>query len=232
MNQEAFTQKIGIQFRDKNLLKQAFIHRSYLNENPDETLDHNERLEYLGDAVLELVVSEYLFRKFPEKKEGELTAIRAALVNTHSLSNAAGILGMDEYLFLSKGETKSEGRSRQYILANTFEAFVGALFLDQGIEAVKDFVARHLLTHLDVILKNNLWHDAKSSFQERAQEVTGITPTYRVLGERGPDHNKIFSIGVFLESECVATGEGYSKQEAEQDAAHRALRAKHWTEEK
>jgi ribonuclease-3 len=229
MNPLEFEEKIGITFTNKDLLKQAFIHRSFLNENPSETLPHNERLEYLGDAVLELVVSEFLFSELPDVHEGELTAIRAALVNTRSLAGIADELQMDSYLLLSKGEANSSGRARQYMLANTFESFVGALFLDQGIDAARAFIKKQLFPKLPNILENKTWQDAKSLFQEKAQEADGITPRYEVLAEEGPDHNKHFVVGVFLNEKKVAEGSGYSKQDAEQDTARNALEIRGWS---
>jgi len=209
------------------LLIQSFCHRSFLNENPDFSLDHNERLEFLGDAVLELIVTEHLYKNY-ENPEGELTNWRAALVNAQNLAKVAKNLGFEEYLLLSKGEAKDTGKARQYILANTFEAFLGAFYLDQGLEQVRKFVEIHLLKELPKILKEGAWKDAKSRFQEIAQEKVRITPTYKVLKEWGPDHAKHFVVGVFLEDELVAKGEGSSKQEAEEEAAKRALQVKKW----
>lgn len=220
--------KLGLKFKNKDLLIQAFIHRSYLNENPKFYLNHNERLEFLGDAVLELVVTKYLYQKYPKKSEGELTNWRAALVNAQSLSKIARDLGLGEYLLLSRGESKDTGKARQYILANTFEAFLGAFYLDQGLEKVRQFVKTHLIKELAKILKEGLWRDAKSSFQEEAQERARITPNYKVLKEWGPDHVKHFVVGVFLGKELMAEGEGFSKQEAEEQAAQAALKAKNW----
>ena len=224
-----FEKKAGVLFKNRELLTQAFTHRSYLNENPKVALEHNERLEFLGDAVLELAVTEYLFEKFPQKPEGELTAFRAALVNTETISRAAQELGMNEYLLLSRGEAKDLGKARHYILANTFEAFIGALYLDGGYEASKKFIGENLYHRLDAIIKENLWQDAKSRFQEKAQELVSITPTYRVIREAGPDHDKEFVVGVFLKDEQIGSGEGSSKQEAEQAAARDALQAKSWS---
>lgn len=223
-----FEKSAGAAFRDKLLLKQAFTHRSYINEHRGEHLEHNERLEFLGDAVLELVVTEYLFEKYPDKPEGELTAYRAALVNTNTLSDVAGKLGMNDFLLLSRGEAKDTGKARQYILANTFEAFVGALYLDQGYDGAKEFIMRTIFPLIDTIVSERLWQDSKSFFQEKAQEEVSITPEYRVLKEEGPDHDRHFTVGVFLQNERVAEGEGKSKQEAEQHAAAAALRAKEW----
>ena len=219
---------LDVSFKDKDLLTQAFIHRSYLNENPEFKLDHNERLEFLGDAVLELVVTEYLYQKYPKEPEGELTNWRAALVNAKMLSEIAKDLDFNDFLLLSKGESKELGKARQYILANTFESFVGSLYLDQGYKACKEFITDNLIKELSRIIKEGLSKDAKSSFQEQAQEITGITPAYRVLDEWGPDHAKHFIVGVFLEKELVAKGEGSSKQEGELDAAAHALQVKHW----
>jgi len=225
---ESFEEKIGFSFSNKNLLKQAFIHRSYLNENPSEELSHNERLEFLGDAVLELVITEYLYARYPEKDEGELTALRAALVNANSLSLVGSELGMDDYLLLSKGETKGAGRARHYIIANTFEALVGALYLDAGYNATRAFIEKFLIPQIDYIIKNRSWQDAKSLFQERAQDEDSITPSYNVLKEVGPDHDKLFTVGVYLGENKIAEGHGRSKQEAEQDAARNALTKKNW----
>lgn len=223
-----FAKHIGVTFVNKDLLKQAFIHRSYLNEHREITLEHNERLEFLGDAVLELVVTRYLFDKYPEKPEGELTALRAALVNTNSLSDAAGALDMNDYLLLSKGEAKDTGRARQYILANTFEAVIGAIYLDQGYEASAQFIAGNLFNKTEKIVEGALWQDAKSYFQEKAQEHYSVTPSYQLLSQIGPDHNKKFTVGLFIGAEQVATGEGHSKQEAEQEAAKKGLEVKGW----
>jgi len=223
-----FEKKLKLKFKNKDLLIQAFCHRSYLNENPTFYLEHNERLEFLGDAVLELVVTEELYKKYPKKPEGELTNWRAALVNAKMLSEVAKDLNFNDFLLLSKGETKETGKARQYILANTFEALVGALYLDRGYRACQDFIKKHLTPKLAEIIEKELFRDAKSRFQEEAQERTGITPTYKVLKEWGPDHAKSFIIGVFLEKELVAQGEGSSKQEAEESAAKNALETKHW----
>ncbi|HJO89952.1 MAG: ribonuclease III [Candidatus Pacebacteria bacterium] len=224
-----FENKTGITFKDKNLLKQAFLHRSYLNENKGLKMDHNERLEFLGDAVLELVVTEYLYSKYPKKPEGDLTSYRAALVNTSTLSAVATELSMNDYLLLSKGEAKDTGRARQYILANTFESFVGALYLDQGYEQAKDFIAQNLFPLTDEIVEKGLWQDAKSRLQEIAQEKENTTPQYKTVQEIGPDHEKNFIVGVYLSDMEIAKGEGKSKQEAEQEAAQKALEARNWS---
>jgi ribonuclease-3 len=219
---------VGVKFEDKNLLIQAFTHRSYINENRDTKLKHNERLEFLGDAVLELVTTEFLYEKFPNRNEGELTAIRAALVNTITISEVSSELGFNAELLLSKGEAKDLGRARQAILANTFEAVIGAVYLDQGYEAAKIFISKNLLPRTEGIIENSLWVDAKSKFQEKAQEFSGSTPMYRTLEETGPDHDKQFKVGVFIGETQVATGEGRSKQDAEQESARNGLKVKKW----
>lgn len=223
-----FEERIDITFEDKTLLKQAFTHRSYINENQDVTWNHNERLEFLGDAVLELVITEFLFEKYPQKPEGELTAIRAALVNTDTISKAATKLNMNDFLLLSRGEAKDTGRARQYILANTFEAVIGAIYQDQGYADAQKFIAQTLFDLSDEIVQKRLWQDPKSRFQEEAQEHVNITPTYQLIEETGPDHDKQFTVGVFLEAEHVASGTGKSKQEAEREAAEKALKKKGW----
>lgn len=220
--------KLGLKFKNKDLLIQAFTHRSYLNENPDFFLNHNERLEFLGDAVLELVVTEELYKKYPKKPEGELTNWRAALVNSKMLYEISRELSYNDYLLLSRGEARELGKAREYILANTFEALVGALYLDQGYKACQNFIKKNLLVKLPEIIEKGLFRDSKSHFQEQAQERVGITPTYKVLKEWGPDHAKHFIIGVFLGKEQVAEGQGSSKQEAEVEAAKNALVAKGW----
>lgn len=223
-----FEEKIGYAFKQKKLIEQAFTHRSYLNENREVGREHNERLEFLGDAVLELVVTEFLFAKYPEKPEGELTAYRAALVNTVSISNAATKLDMNAFLLLSRGESRDTGRARQIILANAFEAVIGAIYLDAGYTAAKDFIAAQLFHKTEEVVAKRLWQDAKSRLQEIAQEKVGTTPSYQVVSQSGPDHDKLFVVGAFIGSEKVAIGEGRSKQEAEQAAAEKALAAKGW----
>lgn len=227
-NFKNFEKETGLDFKNKDLLAQAFAHRSYINENSSWSLGHNERLEFLGDAVLELTVTEYLFNKFPKKTEGDMTSLRASLVNSNTLSETASDLKMGDYLLLSKGETKDIGKARQYILANTFEAVVGAIYLDQGYSVVFSFLKKYLFEKIGYIMENRLWIDAKSLFQEKAQEFVGITPNYKVLSESGPDHDKEFSVGVFLENEIIGEGKGSSKQEAEQNAARNALKVKSW----
>ncbi len=215
--------KLNINFKNKDLLIQAFVHRSYLNENPDFHLYHNERLEFLGDAVLELVVTEDLYKNYPDKPEGELTNWRASLVNSKILSRIAKELNFNDFLLLSKGQLKERGKARNYILANAFEAVVGAIYLDMGYKTAKQFIKKDLMKELPNILEKGLYKDAKSRFQEETQEKTGITPSYKVLKETGPDHDKQFVVGVFLEKKLIAKGEGSSKQEAEESAAKNAL---------
>jgi ribonuclease-3 len=224
----SFQDKIDIQFTDQALLKQAFTHRSYLNEHRGESIGHNERLEFLGDAVLELISTHFLYERFPEKDEGELTAYRAALVNAVICAEVAIEIGMNEYLLLSRGEAKDQGRARGVLLANAFEALIGAIYIDRGYETAQAFVARFLLPKIDGIIKERLWQDAKSTLQEKVQEHEGVTPTYTVLKETGPDHDKHFEVGVFARQDMLAKGEGKSKQEAEQSAARSALDTKGW----
>ncbi len=228
INFEEFETSIGISFIDKDLIKKAFTHRSYLNENRGLKLEHNERLEFLGDAVLELVVTDFLYKKFPGKNEGELTALRSALVKAETLATAAEKVGMNSYLLLSKGESRDIGRARQYILANTFESVVGAIYLDQGYSVAGDFIAKQLFDQIDEIIENKKFIDAKSRFQEMAQEKAGFTPSYKLVKEVGPDHNKIFTVSVTVGEEEITEGEGKSKQEAEQMAAMKALEIKGW----
>ncbi len=227
-NLKALEKILGVTFKNDTMLLTAVTHRSYLNEHREATWEHNERLEFLGDAVLELVVTDHLFSEYPAKPEGELTAIRAALVNTVSLSAASEALGVNKYLLMSKGEAKDEGRARQYILANVFEACIGAIYLDQGYDMAKQFIAERLFKNTQKIVEDRLWQDAKSRFQELAQENASITPTYETVSQEGPDHDRIFTVGVFLRREKVAEGKGRSKQEAEQEAAKAAVLAKGW----
>ena len=211
--------KLNLNFKNKELLLQAFCHRSYLNENSAINLNNNERLEFLGDAVLELIVTEDLFKDYPEKSEGELTSWRAALVNSNMLSETANELEFNQYLLLSKGEEKETGKSRQYILANAFESLIGAAYLDLGYDKCRDFIRKYLLVKLPEIIEKQLFKDAKSSFQEESQEKVSVTPSYKVIKEWGPDHSKSFIVGVFLNNEMIAKGEGLSKHEAEVEAA-------------
>jgi ribonuclease-3 len=267
MDFSKFEKTVGVEFGDKALLRQAFIHRSYLNENKsvvskggksrsksgmiadvdmsskasantgnipavnlsaNTPLEHNERLEFLGDAVLELISTVFLYKKYPGKHEGDLTSYRSALVNAVTLSGVASRLGMESYLLLSRGEAKDKGKARQIILANTMEALIGAIYLDRGYDVAAKFVHDNVLTMIDEVVASGAFVDAKSHFQEKAQEIEGVTPVYKVLLETGPDHDKSFSIGVFLRNDRVAAGTGKSKQEAEQIAAQAALAAKGW----
>lgn len=221
----AFGRRIRVKFKDADLLRQVFVHRSYLNENPGFPLNHNERLEFLGDAVLELVVTEFLFRTFPNP-EGELTNYRSALVRGQMLAQVAQDLEMGGLLYLSRGEEKGGGKARALILANAFEALIGAIYLDQGFGVAQEFVARVLLPHLPKILAEGRHVDAKSRLQEMSQDQLGVTPAYQVLQETGPDHAKQFQVGVFLGNRMIGEGHGSSKQAAEQAAATHAL--EHW----
>ncbi len=228
MTIDEFQKKNNISFKNKALLEQAFIHRSFINENPRTGLLHNERLEFLGDAVLELIVTEYLYEKYPHQNEGDLTAYRSALVNAITLGDLASDLGFNDLIKLSKGEAKDVHRARSSILADAYEAFTGALYLDQGYEVTKTFIHTTLLGKTEDIIKRGLYKDAKSYVQEKAQELYSLTPNYRVLSEEGPDHDKLFLIGIYFGEEKVADGQGKSKQEAETAAARNALIAKGW----
>lgn len=227
-NPEDFQTVLRLTFNDVNLLRTAFTHRSYVNEHRGERIEHNERFEFLGDAVLELVVTRFLFEKYPDKTEGDLTSYRAALVNTNTISFAASKLGMNDYLLLSRGEAKDTGRARAYILANTFESVIGAIYLDQGYDKAQEFIAAHIFPLCDEIVRKRLWQDSKSRFQEEAQERVSVTPSYAILKEDGPDHDKQFTVGVYIGETLVANGQGKSKQEAEQSAAHAALTLRGW----
>lgn len=223
-----FEKIIDVKFKNIELIKQAFVHRSYLNEHTSFPLGHNERLEFLGDAVLELVVTEYLYNNF-DNPEGELTNWRASLVNAKILGGIAKNIGFDDFLLLSKGESKDGStKARWYILANAMESVIGALYLDQGWQGASDFIHRFIIIHLPGILENRAYIDPKSNFQEAAQEKLGITPNYKVLKEWGPDHDKHFIVGVFLDKDQVAEGTGTSKQEAQTEAAENALKVKKW----
>ena len=219
--------KIGVVFKNKDLLRQALVHRSYLNEHREFKLDNNERMEFLGDAVLELVSTEYLYNKFPNP-EGELTNFRAALVNGKMLAKISGEIGLGDYLLMSRGETKDLGKARQYLLANTLEAVIGAVYIDQGYRKSKKFISDNVLCKMKDVLEEKLYQDPKSKFQEEAQEKVGATPLYKVIKEWGPDHNKHFIIGAYLEDEKIAEGEGMSKQAAQRNAAEEGLKAKGW----
>jgi len=228
MNLEQFEERAGIKFKDERLLKQAFTHRSYINENRGSALLHNERMEFLGDAVLELVITDYLYERMKDASEGEMTALRSALANAETCARVATELGVNNYLLLSKGEAKDTGRARLYILANTLEAIIGALYLDQGYDAAKEFILKHVAPLIEEIQKSGAWIDAKSLFQEMAQEHIGFTPVYKTIDESGPDHDKHFRVEVWVGKEVYGTGEGKSKQDAEQAAAEQALENKGW----
>ncbi len=219
--------KIAVKFKDPEMLKQAFIHRSYLNENRGCPLDHNERLEFLGDAVMELIVTEHLYKNYPNP-EGELTNWRSSLVNGRMISSVAKKLGFEDYLYLSHGEQRDEGRARDLILANCFEAVIGAIYLDQGFDAAQRFIHTNLVGELPKIIEDQLYRDPKSQFQEMSQEKSGITPNYKVLSETGPDHNKHFVVGAYINDEKVGEGTGPSKQAAQITAAADALAKKGW----
>lgn len=220
--------KLNVKFKNQDLLKQALVHRSYINENPGFDLSHNERLEFLGDAVLELIVTEYLYNNYPNP-EGELTNWRASLVNGQMLAKLSKKIEVEEFLYLSKGESKdTNGKARNYILANAFEALIGAIYIDKNYKAAKEFITEFLLPELPYILSHELYLDPKSKFQEMSQEKLGITPTYKVLKESGPDHDKKFQVGVYLDQELIATSMGTSKQEAQVKAADKALKKKNW----
>lgn len=223
-----FQNTIGVKFQNEKLLEQAFIHRSYINENAKSGLSHNERLEFLGDAVLELVVTEYLFAIYKDHNEGELTAYRSALVNAVTLGQVADSLFFNDLIRLSKGEAKDVSRARSSILADAYEAVVGAMYLDQGYEITASFIKKTLLVKTEDIIKQGLYRDAKSYVQEKSQDVHGITPSYRVLGEEGPDHDKRFRVGIYFGEDLIAEGEGKSKQEAETVAARNAIAKKGW----
>lgn len=228
MDFSKFEESIGIQFKDKALLRQAFTHRSYINENRASGLEHNERQEFLGDAVLELVITDFLYHKFKDMDEGDLTSLRSALVNADTCAAVATRIGANEFLLLSKGESKDTGRARQFILANTLESIIGALYLDQGYEVAKQFILDHITPLADQIVAGGTWIDAKSLFQEMAQEHEGSTPIYKTIKETGPDHDKHFTVGVYVGNTLFGEGEGKSKQDAEQSAARAALTARGW----
>ncbi|PIT93660.1 ribonuclease III [Candidatus Falkowbacteria bacterium CG10_big_fil_rev_8_21_14_0_10_43_11] len=228
-NIEALEEAIGVSFKNKELLKQAMVHRSYLNEHVSFALSHNERLEFLGDAVLELIVTEHLYFKFPDKPEGDLTNLRASLVNAKMLAQVAEALEIEDSLYLSRGESKdANSKARQFILADAVEAIIGAVYLDQGSHAAKKFISRKILCHLDEVIERELYLDPKSKFQERSQELYGITPHYIVISENGPDHAKNFAVGAYIGDEFIAQGNGTSKQEAQVKAAAEALKKKGW----
>lgn len=227
MDLSKLEQKLGIKFKNADLLRESLTHRSYLNENPKWGVPHNERLEFLGDAVLELAVTENLFKEYPNSPEGELTSIRAALVNYQILAQIAKEIELNKFVLLSRGEAKDTGKAREAILANAFEAVLGAIYLDAGYEAAKKFISQAVLVHIGEVMEKGLYKDPKSLLQEIVQEKLKATPTYQVLSEKGPDHAKIFQVGVFFNDHQIAEGEGMSKQEAEIEAAKNALHQLH-----
>lgn len=216
--------KLGFKFKNTNLLMTVFVHRSYMNEHREEELTHNERLEFLGDAVLELVVTEYLYKNYPDRSEGEMTNWRSALVKGNNLANVAKKLDLGKYLHLSHGEEKSGGREKPYILANTVEALIGAIYLGHGYALSHKFIDRFIIQELEDIIAKGLHIDAKSRFQEISQEKYAITPIYDVLEESGPDHSKIFIMGAYHGKKLMGKGQGSSKQKAEEAAAEDALK--------
>lgn len=226
---QEFAKKIKIEFHDLDLLRQAFVHKSFLNEHHSFKLSDNERLEFLGDAVLELVVTSFLYNEFKEKPEGELTNIRASLVNSESLAEEATKLEIESCLFLSRGESKEANtKARKYILANCVEAIIGAIYLDGGYETAQTFIKKYILYKLDDIIQRQLYIDPKTKFQEKAQEIFNITPHYELLEEAGPDHNKTFTVGLFLDEKLISRGKGSSKQEAEIEAARTGIKKNKW----
>lgn len=222
MSNEDFCKKVNLDFKDKSVLDTVFIHRSYINEHRGLKLAHNERLEFLGDAVLELCVTEFLYEKY-NKPEGEMTNLRSALVKGESLSEESKKLGINDLIKTSRGESKNTGKARDLILANAFEALIGAIYVDQGYDAAYKFIEEHIIYKLDDILEKGLFYDPKSKFQEMSQENLGITPTYELISESGPDHNKIFIMGAYLDDQKVGEGSGQSKQKSQSEAAKNAL---------
>ena len=224
---EDFTEKIGIKFKNPKLIQEALTHRSYLNENKKYKINHNERLEFLGDAVLELAVTDFLFKNY-NNPEGEMTSWRAALVNGEMLAKISAELGVADHVLMSKGEANDTGRARQYLLANALEAIIGAIYLDQGYTVAEAFILKNIVSKIDDVIANKLYLDPKSYFQEKSQEYFKMTPSYRILKEEGPDHDKNFTVGVYVGDELVAQGNGSSKQEAQREAAQEGLKAKGW----
>ena len=223
LDQKELEKILGVKIQNADLFLSAFTHRSYLNENRGFHLPHNERLEFLGDAVLELVATEYLYKNYPHP-EGELTNFRSALVNYKMLSDIAKRLGFEKFLLMSRGEAKDTGRARQVILANCIEAVIGALYLDLGYQATTNFIAKEVLVELPKVISGGSYMDPKSKLQEIVQEKRGLTPTYSVVSETGPDHNKVFVVGAYIGEQEVGQGTGPSKQEAELAAAENALK--------
>ncbi len=220
---ELFAKQIGIKFKNLNLLTESLTHRSYINENPKWRLPHNERLEFLGDAVLELIISELLFQKFPDAAEGQMTLLRAALVNYQKLAEIAKSINLKKFILMSRGEAKDSSRAQEVILANAMEAVIGAIYLDQGFKVSEEFIKRSVFSHIEEVLENKTYKDAKSELQEIVQDKLKITPSYKIISEEGPAHEKIFKSGVYFDDRLIAEGEGSSKQEAEVEAAKAAL---------
>ena len=223
MDPAKLEKKLGFSFKKQDLLVEALTHRSYLNELPSWRVPHNERLEFLGDAVLELIISDELFSKFPNFPEGKLTVLRAALVNYQILARIAEHIGLQDFILMSRGERKDTGKAREVILANTIEAVIGAMYMDQGLEKVRPFVKKFVLENLDEVMKTRSYKDAKSDLQEFVQERMKLTPTYKTISEEGPAHKRTFTMGVYFDGKLAAQGEGASKQEAELAAAKNAL---------
>ena len=221
--QEFAKEKFGFEFKNIDLLVTALTHRSYVNEHRSVVKEHNERLEFLGDAVLELVSSDFLYRNYDEP-EGIMTALRAALVRTESIGDAGKELGYEPLVRLSHGEKNGSERAHDVILADCFEAVIGAIYLDQGYDTAKDFIYKHILVKIDTILEEGTWRDAKSYVQELAQKVDGETPVYRTLNEEGPDHDKVFTVGIYVKNNLIGTGKGHSKQEAQTEAAREGVK--------
>ncbi|MBO7657483.1 ribonuclease III [Candidatus Saccharibacteria bacterium] len=221
--EEFAKEKLGLKFKDINLLVTALTHRSYVNEHKAANITHNERLEYLGDAVLELVSSDFLYRRYNES-EGIMTALRSALVRTESIGAAGYELGYEPLVRLSKGEKMGSERAHEVIMADCFEAVIGAIYLDQGYDKAKDFIDKHILSKIDDVIKEGTWRDPKSYVQELSQKMNGVTPTYRTLREDGPDHDKHFVVGMYIDGDLFASGEGHSKQEAQTMAAKTAVK--------
>jgi len=228
MDVKKFEEVCDVTINNQDLYREAMTHRSYLNEHREASWQHNERLEFLGDAVLELVVTEHLFARF-ENPEGDMTAWRASLVNGEMLAIVAREIGIEQFLMMSKGEAQDTGRARNYLLANAIEAIIGAIHLDSGYEAASKFITDKIIVHLDEVLEKKLYLDPKSYFQEQSQEHEGVTPHYEVISEEGPDHDREFIMGIFLGKKEIARGTGSSKQEAQREAAKNGLEVKGWT---
>ncbi len=222
-NYNDIEKKLGVIFKNKDILNTALIHRSYINENRGKNLENNERLEFLGDAVLELIISDYIYTKYPTKPEGELTAIRSAIVRTESLADESRKLDVGQYLLMSRGEEDSGGKSKEYLLANMYEALLGAIYLDQGFAECQKYVERTLLKKVDNIVSEGLFIDPKTKVQEILQSRFKITPSYEIISEEGPDHDKYFTMALKVGNKKISEGHGSSKQRAEEDAAQNAI---------